>query len=72
MSEKSLNQHIIDDKKELENSNISPQRRRHIEDELNALEEYKKNHPASDHDPSSLEIYCDSNPDSEECRIYDI
>lgn len=71
MEEKSLQQHINDDKDELNNSNINPQRRRHIEDELDQLERYQANHPDSDHDPNPLELFCDSNPDALECRIYD-
>jgi len=23
------------------------------------------------HDPTSLELYCDANPDADECRVYD-
>ena len=71
MEEKSLQQHINDDKDELNNSNINPQRRRHIEDQLDQLERYQANHPDSDHDPNPLELFCDSNTDALECRIYD-
>ena len=42
-----------------------------VEDELQQLENYQKNHPQDDHDPSSLELYCDENPDASECKIYD-
>lgn len=69
--EKSLQQHINNDRDELDNPNTSSQRRRHLEDELDALEQYQVNHPDDDHDPSSLELYCDSHPDALECRIYD-
>lgn len=69
--EKSLQQHINNDKDELDNPNISSQRRRHLESELSALEQYKINHPGNDHDPTSLELYCDSHPDSLECKIYE-
>jgi len=69
MSDKSIQQHINDDKDELEKSNISPQRRRYIEDELDHLEKYQANHPDEDHDPSVFEMYCDENPESDECRI---
>lgn len=70
--DRSLQQHINDDKDELDNPNLSPQRRRHIESELDDLEKYQANHPDDDHDPSSLELYCDSNPDDPECRVYEI
>lgn len=69
--EKSLQQHIDNDKNELDNPNTSSQRRRHLEDELDALKQYQANHPNDDHDPSSLELYCDTHPDSLECRVYD-
>jgi len=69
--EKSLQQHINDDRDELDNPNTSGQRRRHLEDELDALQQYQTNHPDDDHDPTSLELYCDSNPDALECKIYD-
>ena len=71
MSEKSIQQHINDDRDELDNPNLSPQRRRHIESELIDLEKYQANHPDEDNDPTPLEIYCDVNPDADECRIYE-
>jgi hypothetical protein len=69
--EKSLQQHINDDRDELDNSNTSGQRRRHLEDELDALEQYQVSHPDDDHDPTPLELYCDTHPDALECRIYE-
>tara|TARA_B100001939_G_C16905559_1_gene602114 strand:- start:322 stop:540 length:219 start_codon:yes stop_codon:yes gene_type:complete len=71
MSERTLQQHINDDRDELDNPNLSPQRRRHIESELDDLEQYQVNHPDEDHDPTFLEMYCDSNPEADECRIYE-
>jgi hypothetical protein len=71
MSDRTLQQHINDDKDELDNPNLSPQRRRHIESELDDLEQYQVNHPDEDHDPTFLEMYCDSNPEADECRIYE-
>ena len=69
--EKSLQQHINDDRDELDNPNTSGQRRRHLTDELSALEQYQVNHPDEDHDPTSLELYCDTHPDALECRVYE-
>lgn len=69
--ERTLSQHIEDDKNELDRSDISAQRRRHLSGELNDLENYKQNHPNDEHDPSPLELYCDSNPEALECRIYE-
>ncbi len=69
--DKTLQQHIDDDKNELNSGTLSPQRRRHLEGELDSLEKYKVNHPDDDHDPTGLELYCDENPEAPECRIYE-
>lgn len=66
-----IHQHIQKDQQILEDPTISPQKRRHTAEELEQLEEYKKNHPNDDHDPTPLELYCDIHPDALECRIYD-
>lgn len=76
MSDRTIEQHIDDDKNELEKGSISPQRRRHIEGELHELEEYVEHHKkeieAGDHhDPSYLELFCDQNPSEPECLVYD-
>ena len=68
---RTLQQHISVDRDELDSSNISAKRRRHLEDELNALIHYQKNHPNDDHDPTGLELFCDSNPEAPECRMYE-
>jgi hypothetical protein len=67
-----IKDHIKKDKDELNNPMISSQRRRHIEDELDSLEKYYNNHPEDDHDPNTLELFCDSNPNAPECRVYDL
>lgn len=72
----SIEQHIEADKEELADPQLSPQRRRHIEGELEELEAYAENHKeeiaAGDHhDPTPLELYCDANPSDLECLIYD-
>lgn len=69
--DRTINQHIDDDRKELDSSNISSQRRRHLEDELVSLEKYHANHPEDKHDPTALELYCDEHPDASECRMYE-
>ena len=43
--DRTLQQHINDDRDELDNPEISSQRRRHIEGELDSLEQYQANHP---------------------------
>jgi hypothetical protein len=63
--------HIEYDKKILEDPTISAQQRRHIEGELEELEQYRENHPHDDHDPTALELYCDANPNALECRVYE-
>ena len=66
-----IESHIQKDKKILDDPTISPQKRRHIQSELEDLVNYQKNNPNDHHDPTSLELYCDSNPDADECRIYE-
>lgn len=60
MTDKTLQQHINDDKNELDDPNTSGQCL-HLDDEL----------IDTDHDPSPFELYCDKNPDALECRIYE-
>ena len=69
--EKSIEDHISKDKKILEDPTISPQQRRHIESELHDLEEYHEKHPEDHHDRTAFEMYCDANPEADECRIYE-
>ena len=69
--ERSLQQHINDDRDELDNPKTSSQRRRHLEGELDSLEKYQVSHPDDDHDPTPLELYCDENPAALECRVYE-
>jgi len=77
MSEKrTVEQHIVDDQKILENPTISPQQRRHVEEELRELEVYVQNHKkdiedGDHHDPTALELFCEIEPDADECRIYE-
>lgn len=67
----SINKHIQKDEDILSDPTISPQARRHTEEELESLKLYKVNHPDDDHDPTPLELYCDTHPDAAECRIYE-
>jgi hypothetical protein len=68
---RTINQHIEEDKKIIEDPTISPQMRRHKKEELDSLEKYYSNHPESNYDPTSLELFCDENPNALECRIYE-
>ena len=68
--------HIAKDKEILDNPMTSPNQRRHIEGELHELEIYAENHKeeieAGDHhDPSPLELFCEMEPEADECRIYE-
>ena len=67
----SIEKHIEADKNELADPQLSPQRRRHIEGELEELEAYAERHPEDHHDPTPLELYCDNNPSALECKVYD-
>ena len=72
----SIEKHIEKDKEILQDPTTSPQQRRHIEGELEELEAYAENHKADieagdHHDPTALELYCDANPSSPECLVYD-
>ena len=64
--------HIDKDKKILDDPLISSQARRHVEDELGSLERYHARHPEDEHDPTSLELFCDDNPNANECKIFDV
>ncbi len=66
-----IDAHIAKDKEILDNPTTSPQARRHFEEELHDLEEFKQHHPEDDHDPTALELFCDQNPSEPECLIYD-
>ena len=72
----SVEKHIEVDKQILEDPTTSPQQRRHIEGELTELNVYVENHKkdieAGDHnDPSPLELFCEMEPDADECRVYE-
>ena len=70
---KSIDEHIKKDQSELETARQSGDEAkvRHLTNELHSLEEYKDHNPKDKHDPTSLELYCDANPDADECRVYD-
>jgi len=63
--------HIQQDKKILDDPTISPQMRRHTQEELADLQAYAERHPEDQHDPTPLELYCDTHPDAPECKVYD-
>ena len=72
----SIEKHIKVDEEILANPTTSPQERRHIEGELEELNVYAENHKkeiaAGDHhDPTALELYCEMEPEADECRVYE-
>jgi len=72
MINRTIQQHIDDDRNELDNPNLNSQRRRHIESELESLEKYNQSHPEDSYNPTPLELYCNENPDAIECKIYEV
>ena len=68
----SIEKHIEYDREILDDPLVSSQARRHIEDELEALERWVLVHPDDHHDPTVLELYCNDNPDADECRVYEV
>ena len=70
---KSIDEHIQKDKTDIEAAKAAGDdaKVRHLEGELHSLEEYKEHNPNDKHDPTSLELYCDANPDADECRVHD-
>jgi hypothetical protein len=65
-----LQELINDICEELEKSSLNKQRKRYLNAYLEELLEYQKHHPNADTIPSSLELFCDLNPNALECRIY--
>jgi hypothetical protein len=68
---KTIKTHIEEIKQELDSPNTNSQRSRHLKGELNSLEKYQEDHPNDEHNPTTLELYCNENPESLECRIYE-
>ena len=72
MKEKSIHDHIENDRRILDDPMVSSQSRRHVEEELEQLKKYKENHPNDSRDPTALELYCDLNPEALQCRLYEV
>ena len=70
---KSIDEHIAKDQDKIAEARAKGDEAmvRHLEEELESLKELKDHHPEDDHDPTSLEMYCENNPEAAECRIYD-
>lgn len=70
---KSIDEHIAKDESQIAVAKAKGDLAmvRHLEEELESLKEFKDHHPGDDHDPTSLEMFCENNPDAAECRVYD-
>tara|TARA_B100000902_G_C27285281_1_gene904063 strand:- start:1524 stop:1751 length:228 start_codon:yes stop_codon:yes gene_type:complete len=73
---KSIEDHIQKDQEILQDPQLNPQMRRHVEGELHDLEDYASHHAAEiaagdHHDPNTIELWCDQHPDEPECLVYD-
>ena len=68
-----LERHIETAKRELAAANQQGDqpRARHYISELTNLLIYKQNHPDESHDPTTLEVFCDMNPDDPKCRVFE-
>ena len=67
-----IQDHINKNIQELNDPLITRQRRRHLQSELDDLEVYYQHHPEETKDPTSLELFCDLNPDDVQCRMYNV
>lgn len=72
----SIEKHIELDRKIAEDPLANPAARRHAKEELHELEVYAEHHKeeieAGDHhDPTALELFCEVEPDADECRVYE-
>ena len=67
----SIEKHIEEDKKILQDPTTNPQMRRHIEGELHELEEYVEHHKKEIELEiimiQVIELFCDQNPSEPEC-----
>jgi hypothetical protein len=57
---------------ELDVNSINKQRKRYLESYLSELISFSERHPEVTELPSPLTIFCDLNPNAEECKIYDV
>jgi hypothetical protein len=57
---------------ELNDSEINKQRKRYLENYLQELLEYQNHNPKAEKVPTTLQLFCDLNPESPECKIFDL
>jgi len=67
-----LESKIQEIKKELDTNSINKQRKRYLESYLSELIEFLIRHPNYKQVPTSLELFCEFNPDANECKIFEL
>lgn len=67
-----LKDKILEIQKELDINSINKQRKRYLESYLSELISYSEKHPEKTEIPSALILFCDTNPDANECKIFDL
>lgn len=67
-----LKDKIFEIQRELDINSINKQRKRYLESYLSELITYSEKHPDKTEIPSSLVLFCDANPDANECKIFDL
>ena len=73
---KSIEDHIKKDREILDDPTTNAAARRHYKEELHDLDVYAEHHKdeieAGDHhDPTCIELFCETHPDEPECLVYD-
>ena len=66
-----LQELINDICKELEDSSGNKQRKRYLQEYLKELSDYQEHHPNAIDVPTSLQLFCDLNPNNPKCKIND-
>lgn len=67
-----LQEKIQEIRKELDINSINKQRKRYLESYLSELISYSERHPNAIEIPSSLILFCEENPNANECRVFDV
>lgn len=67
-----IKEKIKEIQEELDFNSINKQRKRYLKSYLSELIEYSERHPNSLEVPSHLELFCEFNPDANECRVFDV
>ena len=70
---KTIDQHIKKDQTDFLSalSDHDEGKVRHLTEELQWLIDHKRSNPNDDHDPTSLELFCENHPDDLQCLVYE-